>query len=130
VPKAKSLFDALLDSEPQLASPLAPRGRIICGDARVALRSLEAESVQTCVTSPPYWGLRDYGIEGQIGAEMRIDDYFTHLVEVFREVRRVLRPDGTLWLNIGDSYTSGGRKWRDSDKKNPARGMDYRPPLV
>ncbi len=128
MPKARTLFDGLLEYQPQLTSPIAPRGRIICGDARIALCSLQAESVQTCVTSPPYWGLRDYGIEGQIGAEMRIDDYFTHLVDVFREVRRVIRPDGTLWLNIGDSYTSGGRKWRDSDKKNPARGMDYRPP--
>ncbi len=126
MPKARTLFDGYSEAETQVAS--APRGQIFCGDSRIALRKLAADSVQTCVTSPPYWGLRDYGIEGQIGAEMKFDDYLVHLVDVFREVRRVLRPYGTLWLNIGDSYTSGGRKWRDTDKKNPARGMDYRPP--
>ncbi|HEV2864673.1 MAG TPA: site-specific DNA-methyltransferase [Pyrinomonadaceae bacterium] len=83
---------------------------------------------QCCVTSPPYWGLRDYGIEGQIGAEMSLDDYVGKLVSVFRQVRRVLADDGTLWLNIGDSYTSGGRTWRDTDKKNRARAMSYRAP--
>jgi site-specific DNA-methyltransferase (adenine-specific)/site-specific DNA-methyltransferase (cytosine-N4-specific) len=72
--------------------------------------------------------LRDYGIPGQIGAEPTLDDYIANLVQVFREVRRVLTQDGTLWLNIGDGYTSGNRTWRDSDKKNFARGMDYRPP--
>jgi len=80
------------------------------------------------VTSPPYWGLRDYGIEGQIGAETNVDDYLADLVALFREVRRTLRSDGTLWLNIGDSYTSGGRTWRDTDAKNKGRGMDYRAP--
>ena len=59
---------------------------------------------------------------------MEFDSYITSLVNVFRGVRRVLKPNGSLWLNIGDSYTSGGRKWRHADKKNPARGMDYRPP--
>jgi site-specific DNA-methyltransferase (cytosine-N4-specific) len=81
-----------------------------------------------CVTSPPYWGLRDYGVEGQIGAETTVEDYYEDLVAVFREVRRTLRDDGTLWLNIGDSYTSGGRTWRDVDDKNLARGMNYRAP--
>jgi site-specific DNA-methyltransferase (adenine-specific)/site-specific DNA-methyltransferase (cytosine-N4-specific) len=80
------------------------------------------------VTSPPYWGLRDYGYETQIGAEQTIEAYIAALVEVFRQVRRTLRDDGTLWLNIGDSYTSGNRTWRDPDKKNPARGMNYRAP--
>jgi site-specific DNA-methyltransferase (cytosine-N4-specific) len=81
-----------------------------------------------CVTSPPYWGLRDYGIEGQIGAEQTVEAYYADLVAIFREVRRTLRDDGTLWLNIGDSYTNGGRTWRDADDKNVARGMDYRAP--
>jgi len=72
--------------------------------------------------------LRDYGIPNQIGAERQLDEYLTHLVEVFREVRRTLTPDGTLWLNIGDAYTSGNRTWRANDKKNPARAMEYRPP--
>src|SRR5690348_7298993 len=103
-------------------------GTIIEGDARLELAKLPPGSFQCCVTSPPYWGLRDYGISGQIGAEMDLNDYVRDLVAVFAEVRRVLADDGTLWLNIGDSYTSGGRRWRDSDKKNPARGMDYRAP--
>jgi DNA modification methylase len=101
---------------------------IIVGDAYHTLSLFEAGTFRCCVTSPPYWGLRDYGIPGQIGAEMELSLYLDNLTEVFREVRRVLRDDGTLWLNIGDSYTSGGRTWRDSDKKNRARGMDYRAP--
>lgn len=68
------------------------------------LRTLDAESVHTCVTSPPYFGLRDYGIKGQIGLEPTPQEYLERLVQVFREVRRVLRKDGTLWLVIGDSY--------------------------
>ncbi|GAA4867050.1 hypothetical protein GCM10023310_53430 [Paenibacillus vulneris] len=101
---------------------------IILGDSRKVLQDVPDQTFQCCITSPPYWGLRDYGVEGQIGAEMVVDDYINHLVEVFREVRRTLRDDGTLWLNIGDSYTSGGRKWRQEDKKNKARGMSYRAP--
>ncbi len=101
---------------------------IVIGDSRTVLKQFPAAVFQTCITSPPYWGLRDYGIEGQIGAEMELDQYIEDITSVFREVRRVLRDDGTLWLNIGDSYTSGNRTWRDTDKKNPARGMSYRPP--
>jgi len=67
---------------------------------------LEAGSVRTCITSPPYFGLRDYGHDGQIGLEQTPDDYVAELVEVFREVRRVLSDDGTLWLNLGDSYAA------------------------
>ena len=110
------------------ATPNASRCHLLLGDARQLLHTLPDDSFHAAVTSPPYWGLRDYGIAGQIGAEMELADYLTDLVSVFREVRRVLRPDGTLWLNIGDSYTSGGRTWRDADKKNPARAMSYRPP--
>lgn len=101
--------------------------QILCGDALEQLRTLEAESVHTCVTSPPYFNLRDYGAAGQIGREETPEEYIATLVDVFREVRRCLRPDGTLWVNIGDSYTSGGRKTRDYDKKLPARMMDRRP---
>jgi site-specific DNA-methyltransferase (cytosine-N4-specific) len=122
------LFSELRDERPQRLAQSGRLGKIILGDARVALREIESGSVQCCITSPPYWGLRDYGIDGQIGAEMNLDDYVRDLVAVFAEVRRVLRDDGTLWLNIGDSYTSGGRTWRDADRKNPARGMDYRAP--
>jgi site-specific DNA-methyltransferase (adenine-specific)/site-specific DNA-methyltransferase (cytosine-N4-specific) len=98
------------------------------GDALGLLRDFSAETFRCCVTSPPYWGLRDYGLPGQIGAERDVAAYIDKLVQVFREVRRVLAADGTLWLNIGDSYTSGNRTWRDTDKKNPARAMSYRPP--
>lgn len=97
--KTKSLFD-----DPYLDFPEEkpiPQGNVICGDSLKVLRQIEADSVQTCITSPPYWGLRDYGIAGQIGAEMQFDQYITNLVSVFREVRRVLRRDGTLWLNMG-----------------------------
>jgi DNA modification methylase len=78
--------------------------RVIEGDCRQMLAHLEAESVQCCVTSPPYFGLRDYGVDGQIGLEPTVDAYVAELVAVFREVRRVLRDDGCLWLNLGDSY--------------------------
>jgi DNA modification methylase len=71
------------------------------------LRAMEPESVQTCITSPPYYGLRDYGAEGQLGLEPTLDEFVDHLIEVFAEVRRVLRSDGTLWLNLGDSYATG-----------------------
>jgi DNA modification methylase len=101
---------------------------VILGDTRNILQNLPDKSIQCCITSPPYWGLRDYGIENQIGSENDIVDYITTLVGIFNEIRRILTDDGILWLNIGDSYTSGNRKWRDPDSKNPARGMSYRPP--
>jgi DNA modification methylase len=77
---------------------------VLQGDALSRLRELPAESVQCCVTSPPYWGLRDYASDGQLGLEKTPEEYVAKMVEVFREVRRVLRNDGTLWLNLGDSY--------------------------
>ncbi len=101
---------------------------LIRGDAERVLALFPEGTFQTCVTSPPYWALRDYGIEGQIGLEDSVTLYIDHLVRVFSAVRRVLREDGTLWLNIGDSYTSGGRTWRATDKKNPVRAMSTRPP--
>ena len=82
--------------------------RIIIGDVIDGLRTLGAASVQCCVTSPPYWGLRDYGVDGQIGLEKTPDEFVAKMVDVFREVRRVLRDDGTLWLNLGDSYAKAG----------------------
>lgn len=109
------------------------------GDCLEVLNTLEAESIQTCVTSPPYWGLRDYGVEGQLGLEKTPDEYVQKMVVVFREVRRALKNDGTLWLNLGDSYSSGnsgmlrrdnkGGVWnesgqshdQDSSKANPGR---------
>lgn len=83
------------------------------GDSREVLRSLPDQSVHCCVTSPPYFGLRDYGVDGQIGLEPTPDEFVAEMVAVFREVRRVLRDDGTLWLNLGDSYANDG-KWGGS----------------
>ncbi len=80
--------------------------RILVGDCRAGMATLSNQSVQTCVTSPPYFGLRDYGNDGQIGLESTPDAYVAELVAVFREVRRVLKDDGTLWLNLGDTYSA------------------------
>jgi DNA modification methylase len=113
--------------------------RILQGDCRQLMRELPSESVHCCVTSPPYWGLRDYGLEpvawdggwlGSLGLEPTPELYVDHLVEVFREVHRVLRTDATLWLNIGDCYATGagrvgdhpgggrqGERWASSDNK-------------
>ena len=101
---------------------------LINGDAEAVLSRLPGGIFQACITSPPYWSLRDYNIQGQIGLEDSVFAYIDHLARVFAQVRRVMRDDGTLWLNIGDSYTSGGRTWRASDKKNPIRAMKVRPP--
>ena len=83
-----------------------PGARLYCGDAAAVLPTLPAASVQCVVTSPPYWGLRDYGVAGQLGLEPTPEEYVAKLVAVFREVRRVLRGDGTVWINMGDSYCS------------------------
>lgn len=82
---------------------------ILVGDAIERLRELPDECVNTVVTSPPYWGLRDYGVAGQIGLEATPGEYVAKIVSVFREVRRVMRTDATLWLNLGDSYAGSGR---------------------
>ncbi|MBM4029012.1 MAG: site-specific DNA-methyltransferase [Planctomycetes bacterium] len=100
---------------------------ILQGDSLHVLRRLPALCVQCIVTSPPYWGLRDYNIPGQIGLEDTLIQYLNRLVAVFNEAKRVLKDDGILWLNIGDGYTSGNRGWRAPDKKNPARAMEVRP---
>jgi DNA modification methylase len=106
------------------------------GDALKRLREMPDESVQCCVTSPPYWGLRDYGVDGQLGLESTPEEFVAGMVEVLAEVRRVLRDDGTLWLNIGDSYwtakgTPGGeiagRNGANADPKQPARRFGKRP---
>jgi|LSQX01.3.fsa_nt_gb DNA modification methylase len=79
---------------------------LLNGDALKMLKTLPDESVHCCVTSPPYWGLRDYGVDGQLGLEPTPNEYVANMVEVFREVKRVLRKDGTLWLNLGDTYAT------------------------
>ena len=77
------------------------------GDDIEVMRGMEPESVHCCVTSPPYWGLRNYGVDGAYGLEPTLELYVEHIVEVFREVRRVLRKDGSLWVNLGDAYAHG-----------------------
>jgi DNA modification methylase len=84
------------------------RWSVILGDVRTALASIPDGSVNACVTSPPYWGLRDYGHAGQIGLETTPDAYVAEMVAVFRDVRRTLRDDGTCWVNLGDSYAASG----------------------
>lgn len=89
---------------------------IICGDALTVLRTMPADSVNACVTSPPYFGLRDYGCTGQIGFEETPEIYISRLTEIFREVRRVLKPDGVCWINIGDSYAGSCKSAGDNNK--------------
>ena len=101
------------------------------GDCLAALQNMPDCSVNCCITSPPYYGLRDYGVDGQIGLEDSPDAYVARLVEVFREVRRTLTDDGTLWLNIGDSYNAhpGQRKTTDAagNKQKSLRGSTAAP---
>ena len=88
--------------------------RLFIGDCKSILPTLEAQSVQTVVTSPPYFGLRDYGVAGQFGQEKSVEEYVENLVSVFRAIRRVLKDDGTVWLNLGDSYAGSGKN-RNAD---------------
>lgn len=122
----------------------APHYRLLCGDALAWLRELPDESVHCVVTSRPYWGLRDYGVEGQIGQEPTPEEYVLKPVAVFREVRRVLRSDGTAWVNLGDTYFGswgnyGGQNRGHGSQREIVRGCavpnpaydgldDYRPP--
>lgn len=95
---------------------------VIIGDCRETLKTLPDESVQCCVTSPPYWGLRDYGHADQIGQEATPELFVQTMVEVFREVRRVLKADGTCWLNLGDTYANDG-KWGGSSGGKHAKAL-------
>lgn len=98
---------------------------ILEGDCRETLKTLPDASIHCCVTSPPYFGLRDYGHNGQIGLEQSPDDYVAQMVSVFREVYRVLRDDGTVWLNIGDSYgATGGDTWSGFNARYNGTGLD------
>ncbi len=96
--------------------------KIYCEDCLSTMARMPDNFVDCVITSPPYWGLRNYGVDGQIGLEKTPEEYIGKMVQVFREVKRVLKPEGTLWLNLGDSYTSGGRTTRDpgQSKKHPA----------
>jgi len=109
-------------------SELSLDGSIIYeGDAFAVLQQLPSKKAQCAITSPPYWGMRDYHYKGQIGLESTLSQFINRLVALFSEVKRVLKDDGVLWLNIGDGYTSGNRGYRAPDKKNPARAMSVRP---
>lgn len=92
--------------------------KIITGNAIEVLKELPDCSVDCCITSPPYLGLRDYGVNGQIGLENSVEDYINRLTDIFREVRRVLKNDGTLWLNIGDSYASNNSEYSNCKQKD------------
>ncbi len=121
-------FEVVEHEEGRRYDKLALSSGLVRGDALAVMKGLPDDCVQAVVTSPPYWSLRDYGIEGQVGLTDSLAEFVDSLADVFDEVRRVLRADGTLWLNIGDSYTSGNRGWRAPDRKNPARAMSLRPP--
>ena len=98
---------------------------LIKGDVQQEIKNISSNTIQCCVTSPPYYGLRDYGVEGQLGLEPTPEEYVSKLVQVFREVKRVLKDDGTLWLNLGDSYASdqkGGEKAHPGDKSYTNKG--------
>jgi len=100
---------------------------IICGDCRDKLKELEPESVQMCVTSPPYWGLRDYGHDDQLGLEETPEEFTANMVEVFRQVKRVMKDDGTLWLNLGDSYSGSGKGTAGNlGKKHNERHLEHK----
>jgi len=103
-----------------------PLNQIVCGDSLEFLRTLGDECIQCCVTSPPYWGLRDYGHDRQMGLEETPEAYLANMVEVFREVRRVLRSDGTLWLNLGDTYGNGVTKRQSGVKPKELVGIPWR----
>ena len=99
--------------------------KIICGDSLEVLKTLESESVDCIITSPPYWGLRDYGVKGQLGLEKTPEEYVNKLVKIFREAKRALKKEGTLWLNLGDSYAvsqQGGQKSKAGDKSFTNKG--------
>jgi len=117
-----------LDAEVDAELAALPAGTLVQGRASQALDLLPAETVRTVVTSPPYWSLRDYDIDDPFGRDDALSDYVSRLVDDFRKLRRVLTDDGTVWLNIGDAYTSGNRRYRAPDKKNRARAMTVRPP--
>lgn len=92
--------------------------KIYQGHCLEVLKTLPNESVNTVVTSPPYWGLRDYGVDGQIGLENSVEEYVSALVEVFRQIKRILKDDGTLWLNLGDAYAGSGKgAWSEKNKQ-------------
>lgn len=110
--RQKTLFSSFVAStsmhEEKIKNILSETSSLFLGDAKKYLDMMPDESVQSIITSPPYWALRDYNIDGQIGLEESVYKYVDTLADLFDQAKRVLRNDGTFWLNIGDSYTSGG----------------------
>ncbi len=100
---------------------------VIQGDCLEVMQGMEDQCINCCVTSPPYWGLRDYGVDGQLGLEKTPEEFVAKMVEIFAEVKRVLRGDGTLWLNLGDSYNSGLPGSRDSERWPKQSRNDHKP---
>jgi site-specific DNA-methyltransferase (adenine-specific) len=110
-------LEELIEDDSYVDNPfiLKPNS-IYQGDVLEVLQKMPSNCIQTVITSPPYWGLRDYGVDGQLGNEKTIDEYVEKMVLIFREVRRVLKDDGTLWLNLGDNFFKNkqlvGMPWR------------------
>src|SRR3990167_3303174 len=104
--------------------------KFLCGDVIEMLKTLDKESVQCVVTSPPYWNLRDYGVECQIGLESTPKEYVTKMVAVFREVWRAMKDDGILFLNLGDTYAGGGGRGCDTAKQQSNRGTVGMPSAI
>ena len=117
-----------LDTDEGFKVESVTKSILIRGSADEALARLPTGTVQTVVTSPPYWSLRDYQVDSQIGRDDSLPEYVASIVRTFERLREVLTDDGTAWLNVGDSYTSGNRKYRAPDRKNRARAMEVRPP--
>ena len=111
----------------QVHLPLRDRLTVIEGDAQMVLKSLPDRCIQAVVTSPPYWGIRDYNVAGQVGSEPILNDYIRRLLAIFSEIRRLLKDTGVVWLNIGDVYASGNRKYRAPDAKYSQRALQNRP---
>lgn len=124
------LFDVInaSTSDESAASTFSSgRSAVLLGDAAQMLDRVPSQSVRSVVTSPPYWSLRDYNHDGQIGRDESLPEFIKSLTVIFDKVSRVLTDDGTLWVNLGDSYTSGNRGYRAPDKKNANRAMSVRP---
>ncbi len=127
-PERANLGYVRLDTDEDFKLESLAQSILIRGSADEALTRLPTGTVQTVVTSPPYWSLRDYEVDSQIGRDDSLPEYVASIVRTFERLRRVLKDDGTVWLNVGDSYTSGNRKYRAPDRKNRARAMSVRPP--
>jgi site-specific DNA-methyltransferase (cytosine-N4-specific) len=112
----------------QVHLPLRDRLTVIEGDAQTVLKALPDRCIQAVVTSPPYWGTRDYKVAGQIGSEVTLEAYIQRLVMIFSEIKRLLKDNGVVWLNLGDVYASGNRRYRAPDAKYSQRALQNRPP--